>query len=634
MMKKGFLLTLLVVAMVAMALPAGARAPIVHEIPDIIIGDSEDYDPLTGESLPRFLDIVEFESPSLIERRNGTDRSNLSVYYASYTIAGDEASVKVKASTTESFVDPLTSLDRLGLISGIQPPASKLLNAATTADPAGHEWLSLMNTFYTSATLPSDAYSATTADDGVAPVNYEAGWDAATTLVIVAFEQVWDGAATVPLVASNDSTVLCVTGVFDALGATSPTVVWVFDGSTMEWTHTPPGASPDYLVAQGTYLLNYPKFDALAGNSVPLFGTFQTGDGAAVLTVIDADEENIGSDQIFTVSFTLQGSAATAAAGPGYRLFAAAQLFTHLSGVVAFTYEADGTGIHTPTAAQNITMQFSVAVPYELTQYADGELLSDFSSVNTGLADIRDYVLLFELVDWEDTDAGQIGVAGASVIVEPRPFSLATPTIEWGSGGIPFDNSGGANPAQWYGGTTVMPGFDLGAFTRSPESVEIGPNTTTGYSSTGPTPDGFGASVPWVAGQLTRFAGTWASITNTAQSPTLRQLAFVFSTENPIRSIFTQEQYGGMTAKFLMAQVGATSLIVPGMPKGTGSTIEYYHYSHNGPGADAWASKLYPTIDCYSAGLYDGTPISPATTAFPPENGRIRLTRFTVEADI
>ena len=91
---------------------------------------------------------------------------------------------------------------------------------------------------------------------------------------------------------------------------------------------------------------------------------------------------------------TVTGTATSATLSPGWRLYYAADAFTHMGGISATTYASDGDGVHAPYddgTAHPLDVHLYWAVPYELTEYGDGETLANFGSFHSFFDDARDY---------------------------------------------------------------------------------------------------------------------------------------------------------------------------------------------------------------------------------------------------
>ena len=319
MIKKGLLLSVLVVAVVAIAVPAGARAPIVNPLPDIIIGDlGGDYHSTTGLHLLRYLNITNIGAEGWIKTQNSMGTTNLSIYYASYSaIVDPDSSVLIKASNTTAIIEPLTDVERQILTGSLLAP----LGEAKKINGGGFAWLSLINTVTTSEPL-TDAYSATVLANGMVSGDFPAGWDAPSTLTIYALERAWDGAATVPLLSTASSLAWSVIGAYDRQGSTNPLADLDFSAGANGWVPGSPGPSlPDYDVVGAFHNGSGLAFTAPGDNTVAIYGLWQSGTGGTtVAPFIDADEVSVGENSMIHLTATLGSDAATAAACPGYRI--------------------------------------------------------------------------------------------------------------------------------------------------------------------------------------------------------------------------------------------------------------------------------------------------------------------------
>lgn len=632
-MKKGLLLTLLVITMLALVVPAGARAPIVNSLPDVVISDGDPGEQATDADLGairlmRYLNIVALDG-DLVETRNGLGHTNLNIYY------GDLGAVDVvKASNTTKIIEPLTFQERATLEAGI------ILSSSSALNGGGFGWLSLMNTAINdAATTPAtDAYSATAAGNGVAVASYPAGYDATTVMTIYAQELAWDGAATVGLLATGTFNVDSIsTTALDALGDTNVLVnlgTADLNGNAAGWDNTAVAADPSGSYTPGVGFSGGGTdglwFQALAGNSVPVYGQWQSGSGGDAGPIIAADEATIGDENIICLQATLSSNAATAAICPGWRILFASQMFNHIGGISGTTVAEDAAGIHAPTSGNDLDVQIYWSVPYELTQYADGELLQDFSGVAPGFFDVRAYLVLWNMIDWEDADFGIISLRTLTASAIPRPFGAA-PAVSWGVGGTyAFDDATGR---RWSGGSAPPDGFTLGVFDFSAANVEIGAGGASGYMAAGPNPLASGVYVDWTADELVRLKTTWSSISSIDTCPTFRILVLVYSpdlpaTVAPFRSLLFGESFTGGLAKIQMDLNGATDQTLPCAPKGAGSHLETYVYGHNGGGTGVGSldSRMYPTVDCYSA--------DNSASDWPEETGRLRLSWLSVETGL
>lgn len=625
-MKKGFLLALLVVTVVALAAPAVARAPIVNPLPDIVIGDVGDEDAGTGQRLLRYLDITNVGAESWIQTQNGMGTTNLSVYYASFssTVNPDD-SVIVKASTNAAIVEPLTDVQRTILTGSLIPPAgeTKKINAG------GFGYLSLINTMVTQGTFTS-AYSATPALNGLTVANYPAGYDAVSTLTIYAFERAFDGAATVPLLGQASSLVWSVTGSPDRLGSSTSLASLNFAGTANGWVPGAPAPTPDYGVVGAFHNGLGLAFDAPADNTGVIYGLWSSGTGGTtVAPFISADEASVGENRVIHMAVTLGATAATAAACPGYRLLYASDAFTHVGGMLAFTAAASGPS-YAPATGAPFVAHLYWEVPYGLTEYKDGELLSDFSAINPSFADARDYKLQWELVDSEATDAGEIWLAAIQAEAVQRPLG-DVPFIAWGGTGVPFDDA-------TQGFQESLKQVTINGVLWGRGNVDYGPGATyldigagggaQGYQEVAPRPYGAGVAPSWTADKLVRYRSAWASASSVNATPQVRILTLIWrgtAAAPAVANLVWVDEFGGDTAKIFMQLAGQTTGEAPGVAKTSGSVLSTYYWTHGGGGTGA--GRIAPTVDVYNAGNFNGT-------TWPNTSGQLRLSSFSVEDGI
>jgi hypothetical protein len=625
MIKKGLLLSLLVVAVVCVAVPAGARAPIVESLPDIIIGDAGDTS--GGNSLLRYLNIIEIGTPGWITTQNGMGTANLSVYYASYSDNIDQdGSTVVKDSNTTDVIEPLTGAERSLLTGGshVAPPTAKRIDLGGSG--VGFTWLSLFNSLVSSGTL--NAYDLDPAVNGVAPVDFPAGFDDVSTLTIYALEV--DGATR--LLGSATSLVVSEAGVADSAGD-SDTNLLDQNGADLLglWVETPGlAATEDFDIIS---VMAVP--DGLGWNPLPnnnsrvVFGQWESGDGTNPATIISADEGTVGAGNILHLTATLGSNAATALQSTGYRLYYAAGAYQHFGGATVFTDPARGASVLTPATGADFDLHLYWAVPYDLTEYADGELLSDFGSVTGGAyADARDYRILFGMIDHEAADADAVWMSNLKVDVIARPAGRI-PHIAWGGEGVPFTDT-----TQGWQETDKVPTiagvtWPIGNVSFSPAGTwfDIGPGIAdVGYQEAAPRPAAFGVGVSWTASKLVRFRAHLTSVTNVEQSPMFRILGLIWRGGIPMNISWQDELGPNVFAKPTMELLGGVTTGTPAVPKGgAGSIVEVYIYTHSGGPANA---LLAPSMDVYNANTFA------EETGWAPANGSLRLSSFSVEDDI
>jgi hypothetical protein len=159
-MKKGFLLALLMVAMLAIAVPASAMAPTIHDLPSVVIGDAGDVATVGTDSvsLLRYTDIIDLASPTYIETNNGDGTDKLHVYYSLGGV--EDSDVKASGPTGASaLLLGLNAGEIAALDTGSAPAAKDIFTA--------NNMLSLIVDIQDGGrTAPGNAYDATVAANG------------------------------------------------------------------------------------------------------------------------------------------------------------------------------------------------------------------------------------------------------------------------------------------------------------------------------------------------------------------------------------------------------------------------------------------------------------------------------------
>lgn len=634
MRKKGLLLSLLVVAVVCMSVPAGARAPIVNPLPDIIIGSAGDQNAAGTAHLLRYLDIVEIGTPGWITTQNGMGTANLSVYYASYSDNDhQDASTIIKDSDTTGIIEPLNTAERAFLQGPghVSPNPAKMINYGDAGE--GFSWLTLYNSAVSSSTL-INAYDLDPEVDGVAPAQFPSNWDDVSTLTIYALEV--DGA--VRLLGKASSFVWSELDVEDRVGdltvlldlnATDLLNGWVPQSVIGE-----PGAY-DPGIATGLPGTGLGFVDPPGDNTVAVYGEWQSGlatNPGVVAAIIAADEVTVGANNILHLTATLGSNAATAAESTGYRMMYAADAFQHLGGVLVETTPARGPA-PAPATGADFDLELYWAVPYSLTEYADGEVLSDFGSVTGGsFDDARDYKLIFGMLDSDATDVDAIWLSNLKVEVIGRPAGKV-PSIAWGGGQVPFnDPTQGFQESEKQAvvGGVVWPRGGV-VYSATGSWLDIGPGLgDTGYQEAAPRPAAFGVGILWSANKLVRYRMVIASATDVEKSPMFRILGLIWKGAIPQNIIWVDEYGPNNLAKLFMETPGGVTSGAPAVPKALGSVIETYYYTHIGGDPPANLGLLAPTLDVYNPGWY-----APGSgSGWQEPNGLLRISTFSTEDGI
>jgi len=628
-MKRGLLITLLMMAVVAMALPASATAPTIDPLPTIIIGDADETTGTT-KYLSRYLNALNLLR-YIDYNVNGYPLSE-NKFQVWYTKGASDPSVE--ASNTSQFLAPLNTTGTVNLAAGAAPGSG---NGDQITAP-GFYWLTVMNTALVS-TRPTDAYSATQAahgwDKATSPTYpaTEAGWTAPTDL--------WLYAANVPsfpttpsLISTASLTVWTVAGENDSFSATPKAWTEVYEkdftGGTGGWFfYSPVGGgiyacTPYSVGGIGARLDTNP----LPSGGIAYYGTwYMSTDGVNAAFPIAFD-----SSVIYRFRAQLKCTAASALASPGYRLEYVNNLFNHQGDLLMFTFSTDGDTVYAPFSGNDIDASVVWEAPAEMSQYGAGQILSNFSSINASYGDVRKYSVQFSPVDVETADAGDLLMTAMAIETHVKPAAI-TPTLHWGTGGTAFNDVSNG----WYLGTADLYGINLGVGsttaaqlsmgagnTNAPASLGLPAGAKSGYINAAPNP--LLGSVGVSSFNLTK--NTLMRLTFTARSenvntsPNMRVGLFGFNPSTwGLRSMRANNTFqGGFSKSMMDAAGGPTKGDAPGVPKATGSTAAIYFYTHNA--ANTAVTRVLPLLDVYNISYF---------TNYPQPTGNVVFTDVKVE---
>jgi len=584
-MKKG-LLALMVVAMVAMAVPAGALAPTIDPLPAVIIGSAGDTADSGGTTLHlfRYNNILDISATSRITWNNadlGFGPEQMHAYYMM-----ESAISPIKASTSQRLVSQI-SAGEIALIQsdGTRPSAAKeITDDAGNGGVADFWFLSLVN----NASGATDSYSATAAANGSSAAAYNFDPEV-LTLVLV------DGDFPTTALAQAETTIYTVA---DAEDGWSPAALEVlnlnFANNQNNWWYNPnlPGGAQT-LAASSVGDLGL-TMNGVASSNVVYGAWVSSTNGTAAQAVVDVDAA-AQAGLVFRGTFTLAGSAATQDTTPGYRVMASSEGLTHLAGLAVFAVE----GFFGPSQAGNTDAIVYWQTPTTLTEYGDAGALA--GGIQTGV-DFRDYILEFDLIDFVPADTGQIGLLNCLVELVAEP-EVVSNVITWGSGNTAFDGdlqvSGWVNSASDGG----LAGVTVGTANITANSITMTAGTSSfGYKAIGMF--GTASALPaWTSDQLVRVQSQWAtSVTNA--TPTWRMLTLPVNSTGATGAVTWFDVYDNIAIKPLY-----TPGTIAAAPAAGGSTLNSFIYTHTALAG----GKLSPNIDCYNIGASNGWPSATAT---------------------
>lgn len=571
-MKNGLLFVLLMAVMVAMAMPAGAVAPTIQQLPAVVIGDAGDIiDAATDTVLFRYVNVTNLNT--ITNEPNSGDSSKLKFWYET-----NGAFLKVTNTTAAKAALTAGEVTALKAASPTMPPTAKEITGGTDF------WMSLIQDLQGNVT--GSAAAATVAANG-------SPWTSGTQTNIA-------GVKTMTLYAIDDvltsksvgSMTFDVYTIKDSADKFSPEKTPVynadFEGNADGWTFI--GTAPTGFVA-GTQAASATGL-GINGGAFTASATV-TGRMASWASPLQVVPVNAMNGFYLLGTLQMSGNAASASAAPGYRFLYLSTAYAHLGGIQA-TSPASGisTAFVVPYTGNSRTMNIAWAVPLDLVEYGDAGIL------NKGVADpandLRTYAMQFDLFQQDATDTGAIFLDDVLVEKAPRPATTAA-LKEWGGSGTAFNAASGG----WIVSPLAPAGFTVAtaAVGASNMTLALSGTATDGFRS---LTIGSAAGMPsQTAGKLLRSTYVVAS-SNTAQTPSVRFIS-LGTTTGGLGPVFWGDQlnYGVIRGYVTPAQSAAG---LPGSYKAApGSTLEFYAPGqYAGTGAEE--AFMTPQVDIIETG--------------------------------
>lgn len=489
-MKKGLILALLMVVVLSLALPAGAVAPLVKEIPDVVIGDSEDV--VGSMSVSRYINAFSLGESAIVDWKNlladGYTTDLFHAYFWQETTTGTDITTVVFAKPgANGLIDALSAPEKDALLaSGTVPAASTRITTTTTM------WASFLDSGLDTAI--TNVYNPDVAADG-----HATGATYKKTAVLTLICGVDNGTSLTLDSGSVDTfKVTSENGADD--GKSTIDIVEDIDGADLPtyWTYGYlVGAYPALPEDTDANGMGFDKRSALVGAAEFFYASWESS------YRFDASE-TVTADKVYRMRVTTESDATNGDLCPGYRLLATGLGLAHFVQMEMRTdgFRMDGTTrnnqfpgeVNAPYGGSSGTakvIKMYWAVPHSLAQMGDGEELdglSDWIDDTTLLApgggddmdDGRVYKLTFAGAgvpgDWGSLTATNIQVA-----LVPRP-DVVTPLVAWGTP-VGTANTRGTpttqlsfNTAAASGGWQQEPafsGFNGGTATLAANSVSI-----------------------------------------------------------------------------------------------------------------------------------------------------------------
>jgi len=550
-MKNGLVLLLLMAALVAMTVSAGAMAPVVGPLPAVVVGGDDVIDQATTDvHLLRYVNVFNLGDPGVIKRKtNPDDLSKLSVWY---TVSGGGA---LNVSTSASLVAAMDAAEATALVDdGTRPAAAKNIAASST-----DLWLSLIEDSWTPAgkSAPESAAKATLADNG------------ATADQLLPVENL-QRTVTLYAVDTDAVTTAVGTGSFDVY-----TLIDEVDGPK-DVDNVANGLTKGGAAGQWQ-AVGDPNHSA---SGIGFVGAARKPVGFNYATwgmIINPAVNPVG--QIYAVKATITGSAASAVNTPGFRLWYISNAGVH-SGGAHFKTAAGltATAENIPATGADKECRVYWSTPRDLTDMQDGGFMGAK----------RDYVMQFDMVQEEDSDIGNaLTMTAFSLDLIPRPVDT-TPVKKWAdgtNGSVTMSPDPAAPGSGWSISGDTVTGFQAGTGVVGDGNITLGMGTKNNVykkANLFAGPDDAATYAPYTSGKLIR--STWVVQAAGNSVPNFRLLSAFFTPyPTPVQSQVLHYENLNYDESHKATKPSATRVVLPGTPKFGGSVIEGYAYTHTAP---------------------------------------------------
>jgi hypothetical protein len=589
-MKKGFIFALLMVGMVAMTMPAGALAPVMPTMPDIVIGDAGD---IAGSGTPalrllRYINVADLAG-AIGRPNNPSTASALSVWYTS----GDTSGL-LKASNAAAIVEPMTSAEASALTStGAQPPTAKKIGGAA--------WLSLIygKPGAGASTYPTSAISATPTSNGATSAQYSTK-GITTNPITLRLYAIDSDSLTTAVGTTNPFKVYARIDAEDGFSPADVAYTADFEGGVDGWTTlTYPALSPPYQVATGFSQ----TATAIGHTGVASFSSGNTGAYAQWYSPVTPPTVDVtgSAGKIFKATMTMSGDAAAAGGTPGFRFLYLSTGFCHVGGFQVYSLNGSGLPVNNlPFSGTQKVVRMAWETPYDLSDYGDGGQLDHVANASI---DLRDYYVIFDLVQLEAGETASIMMEDFTITRSPRPLDAA-PVLKYGAASANINGAGIAFsvPAS-QGGWQVLPGdfgtgFGEGTATVGADTMLLNRGTAGGADGSGfkqVAPFATATNMPaWASNQLLRYSIRIAA-SNPLAYPAMRFFLLPYSGVGltaTLQDLVWVDSFDGTGMRGWYGPSGRTAL--GGSPKSGGSLLRFYAYSHT---AASGSPIILPSMD-------------------------------------
>lgn len=628
-MKKGFLLALLMAAMVALyAVPVYAEAPVIQTLDDVVIGDAGDTNGTLY--LMRYNNIMDLSSPSVIVWNNATyTTDSFHVYYKD--LGGGTT---IAASAKNRLVTSLPTGDVTRLQGG-QPPLTAGTEITSASASPSFFWLSLIDsTINAKAAVPmTNSYSATAAVNGVAKGAADTSVTYATTYAKQNTVQLWAAVTSGTGKVKTDSEDFLVAVVAGAADATSATVIKDEDlAPKNNWSYSDTGAAAgagsgftgggtSYTSANGV------GFSVTAADPTNIITANWTRKDAATKTksfVTPFDGGAGLTKPVVKVTAQMRSTSAQVSGSPGFRLLGVNAAYTNMAALI---YRQAGAGLAPNTAFsgndRNATLM--LACPLTLTDMGDsarvaaGAWLAGSPDAGT---DGRDYAIFLDLAVYAAS-----GEAGILTLEKLTVETFEAPTVALTSP-APIDFAG--QFASWTVQGVTTTGFfaGTGSATASQITMTSGAWATAGNAKLVTAQPTLAACTSFVdkADSIVRFRSTLASsAVNAAPNYNLyitKQLA-----AGGARTQQFWSSVGSVNSSGARYTTSAPAFSAPTVPPTTAVVHDAYIFTDKVALATDF---LFPQMQVWTTGAMGAG--SPDTTGafWPQQDGSILLTGFSM----
>jgi len=640
-MKKGLILALLMVAMVSLVIPAGAKAPIVNSLPDVIVGDA-DSTPTDGDYVVlRFIGAFDLADTSWINWNND-DSYTTDLKKVFWTVAADPDTT-IGVFTEAGYVDPVTA-GQWTLLEAGTPPADPALNVIqqVTGDwKTAVSFVDLEASPMVEADLFVDDAAVTTQTSGAYAYSSTADYSKVVTVKMAA------------VMTSGTKVVGDFTGgsnkSWDTFTVTcTKTAADVATGVQNEFTHDLTGTGNEgwtYVAVPAAGVLVAPtQVDDATGIG---YSTTAVATGMVAHSRWESAYDSVAGDEavVYRMTATLASTAAASDNCPGFRLYFKNRAFTHVGGVY-FRHSSNplqfGDEEVAPFNGNNKDIKLYWAVPTEMTEHADGEVLEGVAfdgqwATPASRIEARGYQVEFDLIA-DGGDSGRITMPTVRVDSFARPGfgTLAKAPngadLAWGTAtvdtnlpaGRAFNNGTGPWASTAFSGIT---GWTQVAATVSTTAITM-PLTGTGQRYSRVTEGGIASGTTVPQNVLVPTADHTYRLTFEAKTSNVKTTPWhrcVITQQYPWDATINQAgtkqmywvefwAYGQFTQVWYQGSWNFSSLIpmtaIPTSPTTAGTKYEMYINAHGtaAPGADySTTTQVVVEFSALSTGAFTDT---------------------------